>query len=90
MRAFFASVVCAAAVMAPGFADDTNPTTPTTTAAAPQPESDPVVCKKLGAPTGTRLGDREVCLKASEWEKHSRHDRDAVDKRNSGPSSTGH
>lgn len=88
MRTFFASVVFAATIMVPGFADDIKPTTPIASSPAPQREDDPVICKKLGAPTGTRLGDREVCQKASEWDKQSRHDRDAVDKGHSGPTST--
>jgi hypothetical protein len=37
--------------------------------AATETKPDPVVCRSMSAPTGTRLGARRVCQKQSEWDQ---------------------
>jgi len=64
----------------------TTPATSTTTstAAETKPEHDPVVCKNLGAPLGSRIGNRRVCQHASAWETQMRRDQEQMDKTRQG------
>jgi len=50
-------------------------TTTTKTAA----KEDPVVCKKIDAPTGSRMGSRKVCKKASVWKAEQEAAKESVD-----------
>ena len=83
MRALAAGILVVAAVTLPMAADET-PQTGTTTAPVAAPaadqKEDPIICKKLGAPLGSRIGDRKVCQKASAWEAQTRRDQEQMEK----------
>ena len=54
-------------------------TTTVASAATTTPVADPVVCKHLEAPTGSRLGASRTCLKKSEWDEMNRRARATID-----------
>ncbi len=64
------------AMMAPAFAQGTDSsamkTQPVLTeATAPTGDGDKIVCKAMAPDTGTRIGGRRVCQRASAWEQQA-------------------
>lgn len=51
----------------------------TSTAATSEAKEDPIICKRMDAPTGSRMGARKVCRKASEWRAEEDAAKEAVD-----------
>jgi len=64
----------AAAPVNPG---DVAGSTANQTAAAQQ-DKDPMVCRKLPPPTGTRLGGRTVCLTQKQWDQQEKDSQEAL------------
>lgn len=58
--------------------------TPTTSVAAPKTtelaKGTDVVCKKFDAPTGSRLGKRQICRTQAEWDLIRDQDREAIER----------
>jgi Flp pilus assembly protein CpaB len=57
---------------------DETPTPASTEQSATQKPADEVVCKRLGAPTGSRIGDRKVCKPRQVWDDESRAAQEAT------------
>lgn len=65
--------------------DTTAPTTePTAATVSEKPATDPVVCKTLEPPLGSRLGNRHVCMTQKQWDLQSREAQDAMLKTRNG------
>lgn len=45
----------------------------------PQKPKDRIICKKLDAPTGTRVGPRKVCKTKAQWDDVARRARETTD-----------
>ncbi len=95
MRTYLTILALFAAVTLPAVAADTKDTTApaasdtqtTPAAVADKPAADPVVCKVLEPPLGSRLGNRHVCMSQKQWDLQSREAQDAMQKTRSGYSS---
>jgi hypothetical protein len=57
----------------------TAPQQPATTSGESQAEDQQVVCKKVDAPTGSRMGGKKVCHTAADWRRLQEASKEVVD-----------
>lgn len=43
-------------------------------------QADPMVCRSMGPPTGSRLGARKICQHQSQWDQQEQDARDSINK----------
>lgn len=66
---FVAVVACAMVAAGSAYAGD---------ASNMDANKDPVICKTTPPPTGTRLGGRRICMKASQWKEQRQRAQDSL------------
>jgi len=69
-------VLCASLVLACAAARAEPAQSPPASSAAP--DSDPVVCRTYPPPLGSRIGDRKICHKLSEWNRMQQDTQDRL------------
>ncbi len=92
LRTYLTVLLVSAAVMFPMSAADTKdgtevaaPNAPAAVAVTPDSQAaDPVVCKVLEPPLGSRLGNRRVCMTEKQWALQSQNVRDTLQKTRTG------
>lgn len=70
----------AAAIAAGAARAEPARTPPDDGGATATPDKDPIVCRTLPPPTGSRLGQRRICQKQSVWDQLQKDSQDAVNK----------